>query len=409
MTVMTYLPRTIEPVIKETSEIFKVVLLTGSRQCGKSTCMEHLADDAQRERLNLDNEILLTEAKESADQFLVHHKFPVFIDEIQRAPNLFLQIKAKVDEMKSYGQVWASGSQKFALMKGVADSLAGRICPLDLMPLSIYERVGKGLEQKPYIPSEEPSKILETGAKEELWKTIWQGAWPRVIDMTPRQRGFFYNGLVQTYLERDVRMEAGVEKLAEYRNFLRELALRTGQELRIGDLAKTVGVMARTIKGWLSLAENSGLIYLLRPYYANIGKQFVKSPKVYFTDTGLAAYLIGFTSPEKMAEYTTAGAFFETFVIMEILKGWVHNGLQPEFFFYRDSKSQKEIDLLIRSDGKLYPVEIKLGSHSKKDAIKNFSVLEELPEDIGHGAVICTAEAPYGLAEGVTAHSVWQI
>ena len=167
MTAMTYLPRTIEPVIKETSEIFKVVLLTGSRQCGKSTCMEHLADDAQRERLNLDNEILLTEAKESADQFLVHHKFPVFIDEIQRAPNLFLQIKAKVDEMKSYGQVWASGSQKFALMKGVADSLAGRICPLDLMPLSIYERVGKGLEQKPYIPSEEPSKILETGAKEE--------------------------------------------------------------------------------------------------------------------------------------------------------------------------------------------------------------------------------------------------
>lgn len=150
---------------------------------------------------------------------MVHHKFPVFIDEIQRAPNLFLQIKAKVDEMKSYGQVWASGSQKFALMKGVADSLAGRICPLDLMPLSIYERVGKGLEQKPYIPSEEPSKILETGAKEELWKTIWQGAWPRVIDMTPRQRGFFYNGLVQTYLERDVRMEAGVEKLAEYRNF----------------------------------------------------------------------------------------------------------------------------------------------------------------------------------------------
>ena len=287
MAAMDYLPRTIEPVIKEVSEIFKVVLLTGARQCGKSTCMEHLSDDARRERLNLDDEILLTEAKDSADQFLEHHQFPIFIAEIQRAPNLFLQIKAKVDAMPSYGQVWASGSQKFTLMKGVADSLAGRICPLDLMPLSIYERAGKGLEQKPYLPSADPSKVLDSAAKEVLWKTIWQGAWPRVIDMTGRQRNFFYNSLLQTYLERDVRTEAGVEKLAEYRNFLRELALRTGQELRIGDLAKTVGVTDRTIKGWLSLAENSGLIYLLRPYYANnIAKQFVKSPKVYFTDTG---------------------------------------------------------------------------------------------------------------------------
>ena len=372
--------------------------------------MEHLSDDARRERLNLDDEILLTEAKDTADQFLEHHQFPIFIDEIQRAPNLFLQIKTKVDAMPSCGQVWASGSQKFTLMKGVADSLAGRICPLDLMPLSIYERAGKGLEQKPYLPSADPSKVLDSAAKEVLWKTIWQGAWPRVIDMTGRQRNFFYNSLLQTYLERDVRTEAGVEKLAEYRNFLRELALRTGQELRIGDLAKTVGVTDRTIKGWLSLAENSGLIYLLRPYYANnIGKQFVKSPKVYFTDTGLAAYLIGFSSPQKMAEYPNAGAFFETFVIMEILKGWVHNGLRPEFFFFRDSKSQKEIDLLIRSDGKLHPVEIKLSNHPQKDAIKNFSELKNLPEEIGHGAVICTAEKPYGLAESVTAHSIWQI
>ncbi len=277
------------------------------------------------------------------------------------------------------------------------------------MPLSLYERVGKGLEQQPYVPSPEPSRILAPVTREALWRMIWQGAWPRVIDMTLRQRGFFYNGLVQTYLERDVRVEAGVEKLAEYRHFLRELALRTGQELRIGDVAKSVGVSDKTVKGWLSLAENSGLIFLLRPYYANIGKQLVKSPKVYFTDTGLAAYLIGFSSPEKMAEYVAAGAFFETFVIMEILKGWVHNGLRPEFFFYRDSKSQQEIDLLIRADGRLHPVEIKLSSHPTKEAVKNFSVMASLPEEIGHGAVICTAEAPYGLADGVTAHPVWQI
>ena len=404
-----YLHRTIEPVIREVSEIYKVVLLTGARQCGKSTCLEHLADDDVRKRLSLDDEVLLEEARNSASQFLVHHPLPLFIDEIQRAPNLFLQIKAEVDARNDYGQVWASGSQKFVLMKGVADSLAGRLCPLELMPLSLYERQGKGLEHKPYVPSVLPAKTLSAGDAADLWKTIWQGAWPRVINMTPRQRLFFYSGLVQTYLERDVRTEAGVEKLSAFRGFLRELALRTGQELRIGDIAKTVGVSDKTINGWLSIAENSGLIYLLRPYYANIGKQFVKSPKIYFTDTGLAAYLIGFSSPGKMAEYTASGAFFETFVIMEILKGWVHNGERPEFFFYRDSKAQKEIDLLIRAEGVLHPVEIKSGSRPGKEAIKNFSVLEALPETIGHGAVICTAKETYGLAENVTAHSVWGI
>ena len=406
---MDYLPRTIEPVIREASEIFKVVLLTGSRQCGKSTCLEHLSDHSHRLRLSLDDEILLSEARESASQFLEHHDFPIFIDEIQRAPGLFLQIKAKIDPMQSYGQVWASGSQKFALMKGVADSLAGRICPLELMPLSLYERLGKGLEQHPYKPGVSPSSTLKGEVGKDLWPIIWQGAWPRVINMTPRQRSFFYSGLVQTYLERDVRTEAGVEKLAEYRGFLREMALRSGQELRTGAIARSVGVTEKTIKGWLSLAESSGLIYLLRPYHANIGKQFVKSPKIYFTDTGLAAYLIGFSSPEQMAQYATSSAFFETFVIMEILKSWVHNGVSPELFFYRDSKTQKEIDLLIRADGKLHPVEVKLSSHPGKDAIKSFSVLKDLPEDIGHGAVICTASRPYGISADVTAHSIWQI
>ena len=406
---MDYLHRTIEPVIKEVSDIFKVVLLTGSRQCGKSTCLTFLSKETHREMLTLDEETLLTEARESAGQFFLHHKFPLFIDEIQRAPNLFLQIKAKVDASDAYGQVWASGSQKFSLMKGVADSLAGRLLPLNLMPLSIYERVGEGLKQKPYIPSVTPSKILKPFSKDALWEVIWQGAWPRVISMTPRQRRFFYEGLVKTYLERDIQREAQVEKLAEYRKFLRELALRTGQELKIGDLAKTVGINDRTVKNWLSIAENSGLIYLLKPYHTNISKQLVKSPKVYFTDTGLAAYLIGFSSPQAMAEYTRSGAFFETFVVTEILKSWVHNGLQPEFFFYRDSKTQKEIDLLIRSDGKLHPVEIKLTNNPKKDAVKNFSELADFPEEVGHGAVICTAVEPFGLTEGVTAHAIWEI
>lgn len=277
------------------------------------------------------------------------------------------------------------------------------------MLLSLYERFGEGLKQKPYLPRAIPSAALKSVPQEDFWKIIWQGAWQEVIHLKPRNRKLFYERLLDTHLKRDARIKFGIEKIGEYREFLCQLALRTSEELRIGALAKAVGVTEKTIKSWLTLAEKSELIYLLKPYTAEIGKQLVKSPRVYFTDTGFAAFLIGFENPKAMSYHTSAEAFFKTFVITEILKSWIHKGLTPSSYFYRDSKTQEEIDLLIRWEGKLYPVEIKLAARAKKDAIKNFSVLKDLPEEIGYGAVICTSEFPYGLADNVIAHSVWEI
>lgn len=405
-----YLTRTIEPVIKEVSEIFKVVLLTGIRQCGKSTCLQHLANaEGKRQSLTMDDAMLRSDAELAPGFFFKLHPTPLLIDEIQRTPKLFLQMKAEVDAKSEFGQIWATGSQKFSLMKGVSESLAGRLIPLELMPLSIYERQGLGLEQKPYVPSINPTNILPSVDKDHIWQTIWQGAWPGVINASPRQRRFFYDALISTYLERDIQLTSGVSKINEFRIFLQMLASLTGQELRIGALANAVGVSEPTIKAWLSTAQASGIIYYLRPYFSNINKQLVKSPKVYFTDTGLAAYLCGLSSPDALCAYKDAGAFFETFVITEILKSWVHNGEHADFFFYRDSRTREEIDLLIRHNGTLYPVEIKMGSHPGADAIKHFKVLNNLPEPIGHGAVICTTESNYGLSNRCTAHSVWRL
>lgn len=405
---MAYLPRTIEPIIKSASEVFKVVALTGVRQAGKSTCLKTLADGTDRRFYSLDREENLLDAQASPAAFLDRRPFPLLLDEIQLVPHLLLEVKARVDEESEYGQVWVSGSQKFALMKGLVDTMVGRVCPLELMPLSIYEREGLGLEQKPFVPSNHPPSKLAQRSSEDIWNLIWHGAWPAVQNMKSFQRRQFYRSLIQTYLERDL-YQVDVSKLSDFKIFLIQLARRTGQELRINALAQDVGVTDKTIKAWLSVVENTGIIYLLRPYYANIGKQFVKSPKIYFCDTGLAAELLKFDSPENLARSNEAGAFFETFVVTELLKSWVHNGEEPQFYFYRDSKRQKEIDLLIRSNGKLHPVEIKCSTAPTQSAIKNFSELDALNEEIGHGAVISMSPRTYALSDKVTAHSIMAI
>lgn len=405
-----YLPRTIEPIIQTVSELFKVVLLTGPRQCGKSTCLVHLAQqESNRTYLSLDNPDLVAEVKAAPAQFFTHHPTPVLIDELQYAPDLFRLIKAEVDPKPDKGMVWATGSHKFELMKGFSESLAGRLIPLDLLPMSIYERNGLGLLQKPYVPTANPAPHLGAVDNETIWSTIWQGAWPDVINAPDFAREYFFNALISTYLLRDIWQSVGEARYIEFRKFITLLAARTGQELRVGALAEEVGVSVPLIKKWLSLAEGVGLIYLLKPYFANINKQLVKSPKVYFIDTGLAAHLCRIPNPEALKNHPNAGALFETFVITEILKSWVHNGKNADFYFYRDSKSRAEIDLLIRHDGKLHPVEIKASSHPTSQAIKNFKVLDDLPEPVGHGAVICTTSSNYGLSDTCTAHSIWSI
>lgn len=403
-----YLPRTVEKEILQLCKNFKVLLVTGMRQVGKSTLLQHLSE-ADRGYVSLDNFDDLDLAEQSPGAFFLQHPLPLFIDEIQRVPKLFRQVKFEVDKKSDNGQVWLSGSQRFSLMKGVGDSLAGRVFELHLMPLSIYEREGKGELQQPYLPSATPSGNLTQCATEKLWEIIWQGAWPALMGKSAKEREQYFEAFISTFLERDIKTLGNVDKLREFRKFILALALRTGQELRLNKLAEMTGVTELTVRRWLSVAEASGLVYLLPPFSSNTSKTLTKSPKVYFTDTGLAAYLCKFSTPQEMQKDTNAGAFFETFVITEILKSWRHNGLEPDFYYYRDAKKQTEIDLIIHRKRLYHPIEIKMTSHPKIDMIKHFSELSSMGVSVGMGAVICNCETQRFLADNVVAHSIWQI
>ena len=294
-------------------------------------------------------------------------------------------------------------------MQGAGDSLVGRLFELHLMPLSLYERQGKGLQQEPYVPTVSSRDILEKRSTEELWQMIWQGAWPAVFDKSVKQREQFFEAFLMTFLERDIRLLGNIEKLSAFRKFMRALAIRTGQELRLNKLAELTGVTEVTVRRWLSVAEASGLIFLLEPFSKNRTKVLAKSPKVYMTDTGLAAYLCGIATAEALQTDSNADAFFETFVVTELLKSWRHNGREPRFFFYRDQKKQAEIDLLIENGGKYHPIEIKMTAHPSVDMVRHFAELKKLDVPTGTGALICMTPQQRFLSDDVVTHSLWQI
>ena len=402
---MTYLRRTLEPVIEKASEHFKVVMLSGLRQVGKSTLLKMIAGENRR-YITLDNTAQRLMANEDPSSFFEHNQAPAIVDEIHLTPSLFRPLKEKVDAQNDKGQYWLSGSQRLHLMHQVSDALPGRLIAFDLYPLSVYERLGLGLEQKPFVPGHVGT--LPKFDTSETWEMIFQGAWAEVLNLDHTERQWFFDSLIDLYLSRDVAALTGVEKTLEFRKFLKALAARTGQELRIQILAQMCDVGMPTIKRWLSIAEASGLIYLLPPYSGNINKQIVKSPKVYLADTGLAAALLGISSAQEMQQHSFNGQFFETFVITEILKSYCHNGKKPDFFFHRDSTGM-EIDLLIHSNGCYYPVEIKAKSTPDIHDCKWIRALQKTSIPTGTASVIAMPQSVYNLAPDIVVQSVWDI
>jgi predicted AAA+ superfamily ATPase len=302
-----------------------------------------------------------------------------------------------------------TGSQQFELMEYASDSLAGRIAIIELQGLSIYEREGKGLEQKPFLPSDKPTQILKHRNARETFKTIWQGSFPDVVGKDVKDRKYFYDSYIKTYLERDVRKIVNVRDETTFFTFIKVIAARTGQELNLDDIAKDVGISPNTVKSWLSVLRTSGLIYMLQPFSKNITKRLTKTPKLYFLDTGLAAYLAGWTTPEALETGISAGAFFETFAVSEILKSYWHNGGNPDLYFYRDL-DKKEIDLLIYQDNTYYPIEIKKHSTPNKNDIAAFATFEKISGiNVGRGCVLCLVPDPQPLSPTTTAISIWDI
>jgi predicted AAA+ superfamily ATPase len=386
-----YVARTLEGFFRKASSQFPVMLVVGARQVGKTTFLRHLST-AKRSYVTLDDPLILDLARRDPSLFLQRFPPPVLIDEIQYAPELLPHIKMEADRRRETGLFWLTGSQQFHMMKGVSESLAGRVGIVQLLGLSRRELLGQGRSSRPFLPTPDEigkRSVAERGAPlGELYRAIWRGAFPAFALSRGADRDLFYGSYVQTYLQRDVRDLARVGDEMSFLRFLRAAAARTGQLLNMTDLARDADVAPNTAKSWISILQSSGIVYLLEPYHTNLTKRLVKTPKLYFLDTGLCSWLTEWTSPKTLEAGAMSGAILETWIVSEILKTWWHNGRRASFYFYRD-KDQKEIDLLILQDGIIHPLEIRKTASPGIDAVRHFVTLEKLGYPVGHGGVVC--------------------
>lgn len=398
--------RTLTKSIKEISNSFPVLLLTGPRQVGKTTLLEICAAEKRR-YVTLDDLDARRMAQNDPGLFIQTHKPPLIIDEVQYAPQLFSYIKIAVDREKKNGMFWLTGSQKFHLMKGVTESLAGRVAIVDLLGFSQAEIEGRE-KNKPFTSNPKwiaaaRKKIKKPKNLQQIYQQIWQGSFPKInVDKKESTRQKFYSSYIQTYLQRDVKDILKISDNTAFYNFLTAVAARTGQLLNYNDLARDVGIDNKTAKSWLSVLETSGLVYVLNSYHRNITKRLIKTPKIYFLDTGLCAYLTQWSDAKSLQSGAMSGAILETYIFTEILKSYWHNGLEPHFYYYRDA-DQKEIDLVIETADTLYPIEFRKTATPSQTASKNFSVLKKFDKKLGHGAVICFVEKDIPLSRDVTA------
>ena len=389
-----YIQRKIESRLRYLSQRFPIVVVGGARQTGKTTLVKETFPDRTRVNyVTLDYPKLRELARTDPELFLQSHPTPVVIDEIQNAPELLPYIKIRVDENRTPGQYYLTGSQMFRPMKGVSESLAGRVGLLSLYGLSRAEIAGTS--ETPFLPCK---RFVERSPETvvSVFEKIYRGAMPQMVvdpELTPDA---YYGEYTQTYLERDVRELLEVRNLSAFQRFLSCAAARTGQELNLSDLGRDVGIDSKTADRWLSVLAASGLIFLLPPYSRNTIKRIVKRPKLYFMDAGLACYLSLWNDPKTLERSAMAGAFFETYVVSEIVKQYSNAGIDVpgRFSYYRDNNG-REIDLIIAENGTLYPVEIKKTAEPGKDAIRNFDVLDDMPDRRGPGAVICLSPIPY--------------
>ncbi|MBM3610954.1 MAG: ATP-binding protein [Alphaproteobacteria bacterium] len=401
-----YVHRTLESTLIKASASFPVVMVTGPRQIGKTTFLQHCAKNDRR-YVTLDdfNERALAVA--DPELFFKRNPPPILIDEVQYAPELFSYIKIICDKERKPGLFWLTGSQKFHLMKNISESLAGRVAILDLLGLSQAEIFKSPWAQAPVLPTSEWIELSREHAVKEctlmdLYKRIWSGSFPQIALDSTVDRDLFYSSYIQTYIQRDVKNIANITSESGFFTFLKAAAARTGQLLNYADLARDADISQKSVKDWLSILETSGIIYLLRPYHNNVVNRLVKTPKLYFLDTGLCSYLTRWQSPESLEAGAMSGAILETYVVSEILKSYWHNGKQAYFNFYRD-KDGKEVDLIIDQNNTLYPIEIKKTANPLKNAPKNFGFLQNLKQNIGQGMVVCLTDKDYPLSRDINA------
>lgn len=401
-----YIKREIEPTIDAMLKQGKVVLVTGARQVGKTTVLkQHLGNDFNYVSMENPRDYLL--AKEDAVLFFESKTLPLIIDEVQRVPELFSPIKWVVDQSEEKGRIVLTGSQTYHLMKGVSESLAGRIRILEMPGLSLRELSGNSSNPHPYIPEVMADSL--NSPLTDVWDLIHRGSMPELQDPNI-DWDLFYTDYVAAYLERDVRELVNVKNEAKFYSFMVACAARTGQLLNASDIANAVDVDHKTVKAWLSVLQASNIVRVIEPFWPNIDKRLTKTPKIFFMDTGLVCHLTRWTTPDQLRNGAAAGHIFETFVVSEILKSFMNSGKSlHDVWFYRDVK-KREIDLVIQDGHILHPVEVKVSATVRKDAVKNFACLENLPGyKVGFGHVVCQTPEPYLITRTVQAVPVWGI
>lgn len=387
---MAYIKRDIEDKIISLSKEYSCILITGPRQVGKTTVLRQLMD-SNREYVTLDDLYERSLAKRDPAMFLQVHSTPIMIDEVQYAPELFSYIKMEIDKGAEPGTYWLTGSQAFKLMELAQESLAGRVAILHMSSLSQHEIHGAG-DCTPFTLELGALKAREkTNAPAdiaEIYDRIWKGSMPGLASGKFSDRDVFYSSYLQTYIDRDVKEQVQLADPLLFRDFVRAAACRAGQMLNVHDIAQDVGVSDDTAKRWLQVLEKSDVIFFLRPYSNNLLKRTVKTPKMYFFDTGLVAYLTRYSSPEILANGAINGAILENFVVSELLKSYHNNAKECLLCYYRDSNSN-EIDMVIESDGMLHPLEIKRSVNPGSELISAFNLLDKASIPRGKGAILC--------------------
>ena len=381
--------------IIDISRSYSAILLTGPRQAGKTTMLRRLAEEEGigRRYVTLDDYMERDMAKNDPAMFLQLHKPPVFIDEVQYAPKLFSYIKMYIDEHHNPGDFWMSGSQVFRLMRGVQESLAGRVALLHMSLLSQREIIGAPCmpfttDLDRLITEQDKMKPVATP---ELFDRLWRGSMPGLVSGQTPDRNVFYSSYISSYVERDVRELSGGVDALKFNRFVTAVAARCSQLLNYSAIAEDSDTDVPTAKAWMSILETLGIVFLLYPYSNNVLKRTIKTPKVYFYDTGFVCYLTRWSSPEVAERGAMNGALLENFAVSEIMKNYQNAGLEPYLYFYRD-RDAKEIDVVLEHDGKICPVEIKKTAAPDKRWIRVFGVMDKSPLKRGTGAILCMAD-----------------
>lgn len=404
---MAYIHRAITEILEKRIKSTKCVLVTGARQVGKSTLIKHQYPNFNK--ANFDDRLTRLQAKEEPKLFFLNNPCPLFIDEVQKESEILEEIKLRIDESEEMGLFILSGSQKLELMKGISDSLAGRVAITELTGLSLREIFNINFNRH-FVPTEEYLKSRESEIKKysDLWKIIHRGSYPELYN-SQRECQEYYSSYVATYLERDINELIATDSIT-FTKFLTSIAARSGEILNYANIASEVGVSEPTIKNWISILERTGIVFLLQPYSASVLTRAIKSPKIYFRDTGLACYLTRWLTSDALSNSAVAGNMFETFVVSEILKSYINEGRDYKFniFYYRGkdktATSENEIDLIIEENGILYPIEIKMTGNPKSSMGATNQILDKIPEKKrGLGVILCLVDKKVYLRENLVA------